>query len=155
MRVEMKLAYKAILIFMGIAAVATCALPIMSVYLSDGESCTLFIRGYNLMEFSAWGCIPLIVPLLVMAILFGNQKKTAKEAELLLLFAGNMVCYVHSFNAAWAWLTSLDGSFITYHLGMFLLPLTFIMILALWKIFELLTYRGYSGIEDDDDALPF
>lgn len=103
-------------------------LPIMSTYLSDGESCTLTVRGYNLMEFSALAVIPMIAPLFTLVILFGHQSKSAQEIELLFLTAVNLICYVHGVNAAKDWLYSLDGSLLEYYPGMILLPLAFCLV---------------------------
>ena len=150
----MKKEYKTIFVLISIAAAATCVLPVMTIYLRDGESCTLFVRGYNLVEFSALGCVPLFAPLFIPAILFGSQPKAAKEMMLLILFAANMVCYVHGFNAARIWLDSLGGSLLTFYPGMLLIPFAFSMILVLSKVFERLTYRNYMVLEDDDDTLP-
>lgn len=105
-------------------------LPVMSTYLSDGESCTLMIRGYNLMEFSALAVIPMIAPLFIIVILLGYQSKSAQEIELLFLTAVNMICYVHGVNAAKDWLYSLDGSLLEYYPGMLLLPLAFCLVVG-------------------------
>ena len=145
--------HKIILILISVAAAATCALPVMSIYLSDGESCTLFVRGYNLMEFSALGCVPLFAPLFIPAITLGSQTKAAKEMMLLILFAANMVCYVHDFNAARIWIDSLGGSPLTFYPGMLLIPVAFSTILGFYKVFELLARRNYMALEDDDDTL--
>ena len=144
----MKKKYKIILVLISIAATAICVLPVMSVYLSDGESGTIFVRGYNLMEFSALGCVPLFAPLFIPAITLGSQTKAAKEMELLILFAANMVCYVHGFNAARIWLDSLGGSPLTFYPGMLLIPLVLLMLLGLAKIFELLTHQNFWHIKD-------
>ena len=132
----MKRAYRVTFVLVCIAAASLCMLPVMSVYLNDGEICTLFVRGYNLMEFSAWSCVPLLAPLLIPMVLFGTQTKAAKEIEFLILFIGNMICYVHSVNAARAWLTSLGDTLITYYPGMFLTPFAFVVIVGYSALFE-------------------
>ena len=132
----MKRTYKTILILACIAATVICVLPVMSVHLVGGESCTLYVKGYNLMEFSAWGVIPLLAPLLLLMVLFGNRTREAKERIVLLLLTGNIVCYAHGFNAARTWLTSLDESLITYYPGMLLIPFTFVMVLLFLKFCE-------------------
>ena len=106
-----------------VAMVALNAMPIMSVSCVDGEACELMIRGYNLMEFSPWGAIPIFTTVFVLAILFSCQRKAAKQAELLLLLAANCVCYVTSVMAARAWLESVSSSFIFTHFGMITFPL--------------------------------
>lgn len=110
-----------------------CVLPIMSVYSGGTEGCTLIVRGYNLMEFSAWGVLPAVVPLLTPAILLIHQSKATQEIELILLIVGNAVSYVHGFIAAREWLAHVGDSMITYHFGVMIFPLvsTFVLILAL------------------------
>ena len=157
--------YKRIFIFMGVCAVALYALPVMSVCLNDGENCTLLVRGYNLMEFSAWGCVPLFAQFLIPMILFDWQIKTERGARLVFLFAGNMICYVHSLNAARTWLNTLGGSLVTYHPGVFLCPVAFAITLMLPKILEDAMYRKYlmfaeptgdSCVSDEEsDDMPF
>lgn len=113
-------------------------LPVMSAYSGGVESCTLVIHGYNLLEFSALGCVPMLAPLLIPVILFDHQSKATQEVELMLLLLANMTCYVHSFNAAKAWLTATGVSMISYHPGALLIPLGFILLLALVTGFDML-----------------
>ena len=82
----MKRTFKVIMIIACIAATALCALPVLSVNLGGSESCTLYVRGYNLIEFSAWGCIPLFASLLITVVLLGHLTKPTKELVLLTLF---------------------------------------------------------------------
>jgi hypothetical protein len=99
------------------------ALPIMSAYCGGGESCMLMVRGFNLVEFSVWGILPISTVMLVLAILFSFQSKAAKNAELLLLLAVNLVCYAQSFKAARMWFESIGASPIVCHFGTLLFPL--------------------------------
>ena len=106
-----------------IAMAALNAMPIMSVSCMDGEASELMVRGYNLMEFSAWGTIPVFTAVFVLAILFSCQSKAAKQAELILFLVANCVCYVTSIMAARVWLESVSSSFIFTHFGMITFPL--------------------------------
>lgn len=133
----MKDIFKTVIVIASLGASATCVLPLMSVTASGGESATFILNGYNLMEFSVWGCVPIISTLLIPVILFGKQSKAAQEAELLLLFIANAVCYVHSFNAAKEWLRSVGDTMIDFHYGMMFYPLGFIGVMLLIKCFEL------------------
>lgn len=65
---------------------ALCALPLASAYSGGSESYTIVIHGYNLIEFSAWGVIPLLAPLIVPVLLFGHQSKPTQELSLATLF---------------------------------------------------------------------
>ena len=118
-------------LFAVVAMIALNAMPIMSVSCLDGEACELVVHGYNLMEFSAWGTIPVLTAVFVLAILFSCQSKAAKQAELLLLLVANCVCYVTSIMAARVWLEGVSSSFISTHFGMITFPLgTMAMILS-------------------------
>ncbi|MBQ7760343.1 MAG: hypothetical protein IJ376_04450 [Acidaminococcaceae bacterium] len=114
--------YRNILLLLSVAMVVLNTLPIMSVYSGGGESCTLMVRGYNLIEFSPWSAIPIFTAVIVLGILFSFQERSAKHAELLLLLATNIVCYVESFGAARTWLESVGSSVINCHFGMVAFP---------------------------------
>ena len=83
------------------------------------------------MEFSPWGVIPLMAPLLVLLILFGKQSKSAKEAELLLLFVASVVCYIHSFHLATEWLRSISTTIVTRHLSVGVHPMCVVSVILL------------------------
>lgn len=104
-----------------------CLLPVMSVYSGGLESCILFVRGYNLIEFSALGIIPLLSPVAVFLIIFVQQRKAAKELELIVLMFSNTVSYIHGFHAAHSWLESVGDSHVSYHSGLLLIPIIFII----------------------------
>ena len=99
------------------------ALPIMSAYSGGGESGMLMVRGFNLVEFSVWGILPISTVMLVLTILFSCQSKAAKNAELLLLLTINLVCYAESFKAARCWFESVTTSPVVCHFGTILFPL--------------------------------
>lgn len=139
----------------GIIAAAMCFIPIMSVYCSgDSESGTLVVKGINLMEFSAWGIIPLFADLLVPFIVFGRQSDRVKETELILLFIANTVSYVHSFNAARTWLAEVGSSVISHHLGVYIFPLGCLAILLLSKAAGVLYEVIDSTYEDQAQEEP-
>ena len=120
----------ALLLLACVLASAMCALPVMRTTLTAGEAGDLVVRGFNLMSFSPWGCIPLLAPLTIPAILLGHQSKAAKELELILLTMGNTVCYAHGFNAARTWLMSLGGSVRICGAGTLAIPLAFVAAMA-------------------------
>ena len=114
----------------GISALVTvilCFFPLMSVRCEDGESATFFIRLYNLMEFSPWGLVPLMSMILIPMIIFSIRNNDMKAVMMILLLVGNLVSYVHSMQAAWRWLESVGTSRISYHFGMFLYSIVFML----------------------------
>ena len=114
-------------------------LPLMSAYSGGGEGCTLYIRGYNLMEFSALGCVPLLSVFFIPYILFGNLPKTVEAISLLLLCAVTAISYNHALIEARIWLETVADSLISHHIGMSLYPLCFISVLLIGKILRIFT----------------
>ncbi len=119
----MLLSYRNFMMMLSLAFVALNALPIFSAHCGGNESCTLMVRGYNLLEFSVWGILPKSTVMLVLTILFSCQSKAAKNAELLLLLTVNLVCYAESFKAARCWFESVATSPVVCHFGTILFPL--------------------------------
>ena len=141
--------YKTIIILASIGAFAMAVLPIVSVRV-EGElvSVVSIVRGYNLMDFSPWGVIPLMASLLIPLILFGKQSQTVKEAELLLLLVANMVCYVHSVHLAADFLRATGASLLKYYPNLFLYPFGFVGVFMLAR-----TLLSESESEEEDDEL--
>ena len=148
----MKKPFKLTLILLSLAVAAVCVLPVMSVYISEGESALIQVRGYNLAEFSAWGVVPMIAPPMVAVILLGKGGEFAKMLAAAVLFLGSCVCHVHAFNAAREWIFTLGGSPVTYYPGAFIIPLAFVALLALAAAFEVLSTKEFKLIEENDDV---
>jgi len=119
----MKLSVKSITLFCVVATMVLNALPVMSVYSTGRESCTFIVRGFNLIEFSPWGAIPISAILVVLGIFLSCQSKASKHAEILLLLTINLVCYAESVRCARIWLEGIGSEQVTCHAGLILLPL--------------------------------
>lgn len=130
---------KTIIIILSLITATFCLFPVISAYSGGEGSCTLIVRGYNLMEFSAFGIIPILAPLMIPVILYGNQSKGAKERGLILLSLGNMFCYTHSFNAAKAWLENVGDSPISYYPAIAIYHMCFISLLVIPKAVEVIS----------------
>ncbi len=115
--------YRNFLMMLSLAFVALNTMPIFSTFCGGSESCTLMVRGYNLLEFSAWAALPIFTVVIILGILFSVQKKSAKNAELLLLLTANVVCYMESLKAARVWLESISNAPINSHFGMLAYPI--------------------------------
>ena len=120
--------HRNLLMILSAALLGLNALPILSTHCGSIESCTLMIRGYNLLEFSPWAAIPVFSSVLVLAILLSLQKKSTKNMELVLMLAANTVCYVESLRAARTWLDSVSSGLINCHPGMLSFPIGTIMV---------------------------
>jgi len=114
-----------ILVCIGIAILAV--LPILSVNVANEWGSEQFIvRSCNLIEFSPWGVLPLMAPLLVPCILFGRQSQTVKEAEVLILLTAGMISYVHCFSLAADFLREIGASMLTRYPGAVLYPVSLV-----------------------------
>ena len=116
------------IIALAVLSIALCFFPVLSAEITTGEVYTSVIRGYNLLEFSTFGIVILIAPMLVLTILYGCQSKAAKELELVVLLLGNNVCYIHSIHNAWRWLNEIGAALIEVKTAMLLYPIVFIVL---------------------------
>lgn len=106
-----------------------CFFPMQSGRITEGEACTMILKGYNFVEFSAPSIVILIAPLLILVILYGCQSRQAKELQLILLLIGNSICFVHGANAARAWLLEIDATIYGMtNIALFLYPLAFALL---------------------------
>ena len=113
----------------------------MSVRTGGIEWGILTVRGYNLMEFSVWGCVPIFAVLLAPVILFGSQSNDWKELELIFLFSAHLVCYVHSFNAAKVWMHAVGDSMLSLRIGALLYPSGIVILFLVIKFLDFIAKR--------------
>ena len=97
------------------AALASLALPMMSVYCSDGESGTILVRIFNLAEFSIAGFMPMIVPLLLIAAVFIRFPLKWKRLTVIGIFAADAVCTAIAAKNAHAWLAEIGAKSVRFH----------------------------------------
>jgi D-alanyl-lipoteichoic acid acyltransferase DltB (MBOAT superfamily) len=128
----------------SLAFVALNALPIFSAHCGGSESCTLMVRGYNLLEFSSWAALPVFTVVIILGILFSFQKKSAKNVELLLLLLANAVCCLESMKAARTWLEGISNAPVNSHFGMVAFPLG-IMAIIFYAILYVNNFRNFSN----------
>lgn len=118
-----KYLYRVTVTILSVLWLLSCLLPIISVDSGGLESCTLYVRGYNLLEFSALGSITLLSPIAVLLIIAGYQHKSTKELVLIVLMFSNIISYIHSFHIAHRWFESVGDSNVAYHSGMLIIPI--------------------------------
>ena len=122
-----KCLYRVIVMTLTVLSLLACFLPVISVYSGGLESYTIYVRGYNLIEFSALGSITLLSPIAVLLLTFGHQRKATKELALIALMFSHVISYIHSFHIAHRWLESVGDSHVSFHFGMLLIPIIFII----------------------------
>ncbi len=95
---------------------------------------TLIVRGFNLMEFSSLGCVPILAPAILLFTIFGTQDETVKELSIIISLVLVAVCYCHSFITAREWLMGISEARVTYHPCAILFPLALLLIGTTWLI---------------------
>ena len=91
------------------------ALPFLSNYVGSTVTSDLVIRGYNFMEFSPWGAVLIISPVLIPLVLTSESVATVKEIILIILLVGTEVCYMDCFNAVRVWFNEIVNSPVIYY----------------------------------------
>ena len=128
----------AVIMLAVIISAGMCVLPITTIHCGGPEPATIVVRGFNLMNFSCRGIVPILAALITPVSAMGSQSHGAKEAELIFLFMANAVSFLHSFNTAKMWFMEGDKSLITLDFGAVIFPLGFIAVLIITKVFTAL-----------------
>ena len=102
-----------------------CAfLPLMSAYCGgDGESFTPVLRVINLAEFSAWGTVTVLSPIILAAIYYAELDRNAKTLSLIGIYMFSSVAYVEAVKRAHEWLDQVCTGFVEKYPAMILYPL--------------------------------
>lgn len=136
--------FKIIIFALSVGVLMLNVLPFMSTYANGSEHGTIIVRGYNLIEFSALGCVPLFAILLIPAILFSSHSNELQNIELTLLIIVSTISYVHTLNAARIWLHSISDSIITHHFGMILYPFSFLLLIIVSKFLLIVSSSSFD-----------
>ena len=111
---------KKIVKYSGIAfallSLLSLSLPVFSTRITDGEACDLVVKGYNLVEFSPWGGIVLLAPLLLLGLMLSKLKNTTRTIGLIILFALNGVALCASTSSAYKWMCDVSAGFVEPHM---------------------------------------
>ena len=111
---------KKIVKYSGIAfallSLLSLSLPVYSTRITDGEACELVVKGYNFIEFSPWGGIVLLAPLVLLGLMLSKLRNTTKTAGLIILFALNGVALCASTSAAYKWMCDVSAGFVEPHM---------------------------------------
>ena len=112
---------------LSVFSLITLWFPVFSARITDGESWNMVVRGYNLAEFSPWGSIVVLMPLVLMARIvlltpivlillvlskLGNSLKTISLFTLCLI-DGFALC--DSLSKSYSWMTENTTGHVTVH----------------------------------------
>ena len=102
-----------------VSAVISSTQPLISVKVGYD---TVLVRGFNLMEFSALGCVPVLAPVILLFIIFSAHDTKTKEMSIMAVLIITAVCYCNGFIAAREWLMGITEGRIAYHPCSLLFP---------------------------------
>lgn len=135
--------YRRIAVITCLLALIQLSAPILSTYVTGDLECgNIIARGFNLMEFSLLGAVPVLTPCLLLLL---NGKRISGKAALTCigcLAVGNMVSLGIAVQSAYVWMQSIATSEVVFHLtGMLYIPT---IIAAM-----LLSYLNTSNYEEE------
>lgn len=124
---------------LALLSLASLSLPIYSTYITDGEACDMVIKGYNLVEFSPWGGVVLLAPLVLLGLMLSKLKSSVKTIGLLGLLLLNSVALCGATSAAYSWITNIATGFVKPHMGHLIYALLlFLAMVCLWLLYNAL-----------------
>ena len=101
----------------ALLALLSLGLPVFSTYISDVESGMVVVCGYNMVEFSPWGSIVVILPLLTIGLALSKMNVRIKTAGLLGLLPVAGVAMHYAVESAHDWINTIATGFVQSHMG--------------------------------------
>lgn len=115
-----KRALKYISVILSVTSLIALILPLFSARVTYGESWDMVIRGYNLIEFSAWGSIVLFVPIVLIGLMLSKLNNSIKNIGMLALFLFDVVALHKASNCAYNWVLQQTSEYVQIHRNQFL-----------------------------------
>lgn len=109
---------KRIGIIIGFLTYGILLLPMYETKIGGMESGNLIVRGYNLAEFSVWGCLILVLPILLLGIACCNIGNRWKNLMLMCFYMLNIVSLYFANTFAYEWVHSIAGGYVQFNLYM-------------------------------------
>lgn len=88
------------------------ACPIYKTAIDGSESYDLIIRGLNFAEFSLWGCLMLVIPIVLIALTYCNIKNRWKSVVLVAIYILNTIVIYNASIAADKWIRDVATGFV-------------------------------------------
>lgn len=96
----------------GILSYVSLFAPIYSTRIDGKEGYELIIRGFNLAEFSVWGCLLFSIPVLIIAITYSKLNKSWKSMILMALYIFSIIAFYNASIAADTWVREIATGFV-------------------------------------------
>lgn len=72
-------------VIFSVVSLFSLGLPILSTNITDGEAWNMVVKGYNMIEFSPFGSLVLMTPVLLIGLMFSKIKNSVKTVGILTL----------------------------------------------------------------------
>ena len=96
----------------GILSYVSLLAPIYSTRIDGKEGYELILRGFNLAEFSVWGCLLFSIPVLTFAITYSKISNTWKSMMLIALYILSIIVFYNASIAADTWVREIATGFV-------------------------------------------
>ena len=107
--------FKYFSIIFSVCALVTLYLPLFSTRITDGESWDMVVRGYNTVDFSAWGSVVLLTPIVLILLIISKLRKNIKTLSILSLCLLDGFALCDSISKTYSWMTENATGYITIH----------------------------------------
>jgi len=116
---------KYLAVLLCLLTITASMLPILCVFVG-GELVygDIAVRTMNLVENTAVGIVPLLMPFLMISLLFLPLSMTVKSVMFYGMVLGNAVCYCYGVRKAYQWLTSISDEMVAFRLGLIVFALS-------------------------------
>lgn len=96
----------------GVLSYASLFAPIYSTRIDGEAGYELVLRGFNLAEFSVWGCLLFSIPVLIFAITYSKISNTWKSMMLIALYIFSIIVFYNASIAADVWVREIATGFV-------------------------------------------
>lgn len=91
--------------------------PIFSTNITDGESWHMVVKGYNMVEFSPWGSIVLITPVLLVGLMLSKLKYNFKTIGIFSLLMLDCFALSSAYSATYKWVLQQATGYVHLHMN--------------------------------------
>lgn len=96
----------------GVLSYASLFAPIYSTRIDGEAGDELVLRGFNLAEFSVWGCLLFSIPVLIFAITYSKISNAWKSMMLMALYIFSIIVFYNASIAADTWVREIAIGFV-------------------------------------------
>lgn len=96
-----------------VLSVISFVLLLLPVFNVDADGTEYVVRGINLTEFSVWGSIVLMIPLIILALLYSNMSVTQKTIGIMAIQCVHLIGVHSSFYETKEWVEQISSHYVS------------------------------------------